>query len=303
MVDFGADHAFSRVNDKLKEHYGIELSLSIARNLTLHHARTMQEKQIKELGQVQGKRAEKYIISETDGTMIPIVKTTQAESDRRKKKSLCYREARLTLAHAKGSKTPIFSATLEDVETVGKHIAHCIHQVGLNKETKIHAVGDGATWIADQMDIQFGQQSTYLIDFYHLCQYLNDAATGCVDNENKMSWIEKQKRLLKDNQANTVLENLRPHLETQSSHDQDMPVKSCYQYIHNRINQLDYKTAIENGLPIGSGEIESAHRYVIQKRLKIQGAWWLEFNADALLALRTQRANHRWNHYWTQLAA
>jgi hypothetical protein len=27
-------------------------------------------------------------------------------------------------------------------------------------------------------------------------------------------------------------------------------------------------------LPIGSGEIESAHRYVAQQRLKRPGAWW-----------------------------
>jgi hypothetical protein len=27
-------------------------------------------------------------------------------------------------------------------------------------------------------------------------------------------------------------------------------------------------------LPIGSGEIESAHRYIAQKRLKLPGAWW-----------------------------
>ncbi|MEH2169660.1 MAG: hypothetical protein V7K41_23990 [Nostoc sp.] len=28
------------------------------------------------------------------------------------------------------------------------------------------------------------------------------------------------------------------------------------------------------GLPIGSGEVESAHRYISQKRLKIPGATW-----------------------------
>ena len=28
------------------------------------------------------------------------------------------------------------------------------------------------------------------------------------------------------------------------------------------------------GLPIGSGEIESAHKYIPQKRLKIPGATW-----------------------------
>lgn len=32
--------------------------------------------------------------------------------------------------------------------------------------------------------------------------------------------------------------------------------------------------AIQRGLLIGSGEIESAHHYIIQERLKLPGAWW-----------------------------
>jgi len=56
--------------------------------------------------------------------------------------------------------------------------------------------------------------------------------------------------------------------------------------------------AIDANLPIGSGEIESAHRYVIQDRLKIPGAWWKENNAAKMLALKTLRANNEWEDYW-----
>ena len=48
-----------------------------------------------------------------------------------------------------------------------------------------------------------------------------------------------------------------------------------YSYLATRKDQLKYAEAIAEGLPIGSGEIESAHRYVAQKRLKLPGAWWL----------------------------
>lgn len=65
-----------------------------------------------------------------------------------------------------------------------------------------------------------------------------------------------------------------------------MHARACYRYINNRPNQLDYKTAIEKGLPIGSGEIESAHRYVLQKRLKLSGAWWLLQYAKNMINLR-----------------
>jgi hypothetical protein len=37
---------------------------------------------------------------------------------------------------------------------------------------------------------------------------------------------------------------------------------------------------------VGSGEIESAHRYIAQQRLKRPGAWWRVDHAEYMLALR-----------------
>ncbi|MHB8166390.1 MAG: hypothetical protein ACYDDT_06405, partial [Sulfuricella sp.] len=48
----------------------------------------------------------------------------------------------------------------------------------------------------------------------------------------------------------------------------------------------------------GSGEIESAHRHIVQRRLKLPGAWWRAANADHMLSLRLNRANQQWNEYW-----
>ena len=68
------------------------------------------------------------------------------------------------------------------------------------------------------------------------------------------------------------------------------------------LGQFDYKGAIDNDLPIGSEEIESAHRYVIQNRLKLAGSWWLKNNANNMLFLRTLRANNDWEEYWNNAA-
>lgn len=67
-------------------------------------------------------------------------------------------------------------------------------------------------------------------------------------------------------------------------------------------HKLDYKSAIDQGLPIGLGEIESAHRYVIQKRLKVAGGAWLIKQAGNMLALRLCRANRKWDYYWSVAA-
>ncbi|MES2643560.1 MAG: hypothetical protein V4850_29010 [Myxococcota bacterium] len=56
------------------------------------------------------------------------------------------------------------------------------------------------------------------------------------------------------------------------------------------------------GFPIGSGEIESAHKGQVQARMKLPGTWWTEANANRLLALRLLRANRRWDQHWSDAA-
>lgn len=303
ITDFGADMAFGRVNKKLQEHYGITVPDSGIRHITLNHAEKFKQRETTQLGHIEA-LGKACVISETDGSMVPIVQTKDSSEkvDRRKGKSLFYREARLTLAHEKGSKTPIFSATLGSVKETGYHVLHCVKAVGVNQQTKVHCVGDGAVWIADQIEKQFGSNSTYLIDFYHVCEYLSAAAPICAPN-NEKAWLEKQKSRLKLSLAPEVLLALKPHIEPRQVPDAEAKVRACHRYIHNRLHQLDYKTAIENELPIGSGEIESAHRYIIQERVKIAGAWWLEKNVGNILALRVARANKQWDNYWFNEAA
>ena len=107
VSDFGADHAFNKVGNKLKEHYGIEVATESARKMTERHAQVMRQKEalINE-ALSKGKEPQKAsIIGEVDGSMVPIVefKTPSEEGDifdKRKHKTHCYCEAKLSLAHA-----------------------------------------------------------------------------------------------------------------------------------------------------------------------------------------------------------
>jgi hypothetical protein len=111
--------------------------------------------------------------------------------------------------------------------------------------------------------------------------------------------MAEQKERLKTRRAEEVIQALQPHTEEPSVADADAPVRQCSRYLSNRLGQLDYQHALANDLPIGSGEIESAHRYIVQRRLKLPGAWWCAANADHMLALRLNRANGRWATYWS----
>lgn len=293
ITDYGADVPFGKIPAKLKEHYGIEVPVSSARVITESHAAKIRKAEcLREEVPAQG--TAQIIISEVDGTLIPV--RLEAEDGAEKKRECKYKEARLSLAHVKGAKQPVFGATLGEPEEAGKHMLNCAISVGFNQSSTVHCVGDGAPWIADQVSLIFGTQGSFLIDFFHLCEYLAAAST-CAP-EDKSGWFDQQKQRLKRNQTSDVIQALEPYIEPDSVIDRNAPVRRCHRYLVNRPGQFDYKTAIEANLPIGSGEIESAHRYVIQERLKKAGAWWNLDQASNMLALRTLRANQAWDNYW-----
>jgi hypothetical protein len=201
------------------------------------------------------------------------------------------------LSSADSHRTPVFGATLGGVDEAGERLAVSAFLAGAGSQTLFHGVGDGAVWIMDQMEKQFGAQGKYLVDLYHLCDYLAEAGKP-IAGDDSPAWMELRKEELKDNRWKDVLEVLKPHLEPDEVPNEQAPVRACFRYIDNRKNQLDYKGALAAGLPIGSGEIESGHRYVFQKRLKLPGGWWKIENLAGMIALRVLRANHGWSEYW-----
>ncbi len=301
IVDFGADVSFGRIPEKLREHYGIVVPVSSARVITYRHGGEIYRAE-EVATQMPERNGVGQLIVEMDGSMIPIVEREgrvegDAASDQRKHKIVRWEEARLAMAHVAGSATPHFGATLGTVAEAGEQLLTCAIEVGAGSATKLHAVGDGAAWIAEQVEQQFGAQATYLIDFYHLCEYLAAAAEK-VKVEDKQGWLTEQKSRIKENRLDEVVEELKEYMEAEEVAAAKAPVRALTRYVRNRPGQFNYKDAIAAGLPIGSGEIESAHRYVVQQRLKIPGAWWDINNARQVLALRVLRANGKWGNYW-----
>jgi hypothetical protein len=292
---------YAQVMDKLVEHYGIVVSESTVRHITHLHAQKMHQKTKGGRQGLPNKVApQSTFIAEIDGSMVPIVSSDASQADKRKGKKLQWQEARLSLVHAHDSQEIAYAATLlGDVDEAGKQLRACAKRVGFGAGHRVHGVGDGAQWIAHQMKQRFGSLGAYLLDFYHVCEYLSAAAKAIeAQPAAQESWLETQKERLKTQRSDMVLNELQGHLEPLDAADENAAVRRCYRYLSQRQEQLNYDSALRQSLPIGSGEIESAHRYVIQNRLKLSGAWWNAANVEHMLALRVNRANGEWRGYW-----
>jgi uncharacterized protein UPF0236 len=311
LTDFGAETAFGQIPARVREHYGIELATSHARQITLQHAH-----QAGALPPAAADAVAATLITEIDGSMIPIVENEPPPAplggtsppDRRRHKQLLWKEVRLAAAQAVGRVQARYAATLGSVLEAGLGWEQVAQRAGLSADSRVHGVGDGASWIAEQFALRFGAQGRYLVDFYHVSDYLAAAAPRC-GGAQADDWRRRQQEALRQNRLDGVLAELGAHVETaqevavarttrERTGESRTPVWDCQRYLRERREQLDYAGALAAGLPIGSGLIESGHRHVLQGRLKRSGAWWKESNARDMVSLRVLRANGDWETYW-----
>jgi hypothetical protein len=297
LCDFGAERSFAKSCLQLKEHYGFELGPSAVREATLHHAARAKKKlaaHYAETFRALAKKGPAYIIAQTDGTMIRIT----AKGRRRKdKRPLEWKEMRLSAACAQGSKKVHYAAGFTTVEETGRRMAHCALAAGWAMESRIHLVADGAEWIWLQSEEVFGDQCEFLLDFYHVSEYLAAAAASCRPSEER-GWLRTQQKRLKRGAAALVLQTLGEHEESAETPEEQAPVRAAIRYLSRRSEQLNYKAALAKKLPIGSGLIESGHKHVLQARLKQTGSAWNPETADALAQLRVLRSNSLWDDFW-----
>ena len=204
ITDFGADILFGRIPAKLHEHRGISVPVSSAQAMTRHHTEAIFKIQLETLKRdIPAIDGVECVIVEIDGSMIPTVTTESATVegeaiDRRTTRQIGWQEARLVFARTPEQQHPVFGATLGSPDATGEQLVSSAIRVGVGQQTYVHGVGDGAPWIANQIAQSFGQPGRFLLDFYHLCDYLADASQVCAPAHPE-SWLEQQKRRLKHN--------------------------------------------------------------------------------------------------------
>lgn len=296
LTDFGCEHSFIHAAARVREHYGFDINASAVREATLTHAQRAEQlldKQYQEPFRVLPALGAKHVIAEADGTMI----CTVAPGKRKAKRPRDWKEIRLAAAQGQGKAETFYAATFGSVAEVGRRWGHCARRAGWGLNSEIHGVGDGSEWIRLQTREVFGAQGKFLCDFYHVSEYLGDAAPSC-RAQAPARWRRTQQKRLKRGAAAKVIEELAEHLEPEGTPQEESFVRNGHRYLVNRTECLDYPRALSLDLPIGSGLIESGHRHVLQARLKKAGAAWLVASAESIANLRALRANGDWEILW-----
>lgn len=75
-------------------------------------------------------------------------------------------------------------------------------------------------------------------------------------------------------------------------------IELAIRYLEKRLPMIDYPHFRRQQIPIGSGNVESGHKVVMQQRMKQAGMRWAERNLNPMLALRVALCNQRWKMSW-----
>ena len=84
-----------------------------------------------------------------------------------------------------------------------------------------------------------------------------------------------------------------PHV-LDAGNDKDKVIRTAISYFQTHQARMQYDLFRSEGLPLGSGSIESGVRRIVNLRLKGASLFWHPENAEAILYLRCQIKSGRW---------
>jgi hypothetical protein len=155
-------------------------------------------------------------------------------------------------------------------------------------------IGDGAPWVWETASYLF-PHATQILDWYHLTQHLWEAAK-VVHGEGTPETKELEKAWetqVWEGRSEAVEDHLR-ELLADTRDDQENTLRRCADYLQTHQHRLRYHLFRAMGWPVGSGVVEGACKHVIGLRFKRKSTRWTKTGARAVLHLRLDRLNGRW---------
>jgi hypothetical protein len=237
-----------------------------------------------------------------------VVKTIRVRGKRKRQKfRVEWREPKVVILFevdkqgrmVRGSR-PVIDGTLQGPDALIELVAFHLHRMGAAQADVVTFVADGAPWIWKRLDWVVAQVGLDLsrvvevLDWCHAVHHVSVALASLPLAQGQRQELYKRLRgLLKEGKSRLVLGELKVLAMNEPD---DSPAWREIRYLikHSDAGRLRYKCFRSRGVPMGSGAIESTIRRVINLRLKGNGIYWTEENAEAVFQLRAAVLSGRW---------
>lgn len=317
LSDFGSEESFGQAAKRFAEHYHYELSSSTVSRVTkevAEEALAYVEEKLSRTGEPEtktetdepaskpGKIVDQMLI-ELDACKIrtATLEVIEHSEERtpvyhhpKKRKIIQWRDVRMGLSRPLDSVSKTYVGKMESYPEVVEDLFQASILGGMSPETDVVGVADGGIGLKESLEARFPNLQ-FILDKTHLKDHLYETAEELgISTQERPGWVKSRLEAVSHGDVAQVKQELEEMYDTQP-HPR---LKRLLGYITRFYDAVHYDEFQAKGYPIGSGEIESAHRSVPQKRLKLPGACWHPDSINPMLALRILRADDWWDEFW-----
>jgi hypothetical protein len=179
-------------------------------------------------------------------------------------------------------------------------------RMGLPRAKAVFFVMDGGVWLWHIYKDRFEKCSKAMLDFYHLSQHLHalGAALHGTGSTKAAAWCGKILHDLKHKSPKRLFKTLDELLKQPPSADPAVleVIREQNAYFQSHAGHMDYAKNAAQGVPIGSGSVESLCSQ-FQNRLKRTGQFWTKTGFAALLRVTVRYWNRELDPLWPAVAA
>jgi hypothetical protein len=190
-------------------------------------------------------------------------------------------------------------AVLGDIDSLSPRLWLAAVQQGVLSSPQVVWLADGGRGFWRLFEERFVTADlsgtlTGILDFYHAAQNLWKGSKVWLDGRTQQArdWFKSARHLLRQGQSNEVLADIEAALALEGLPPATyQTLTNLYHYLDKHQDHIDYAKFKELGLPLGSGLVESACKWLIQQRFKGVGMRWSEDGFNHLLHLRLAWVN------------
>jgi hypothetical protein len=196
---------------------------------------------------------------------------------------------------------PLYDVLIDDADATFALLIGYLRLLGAAYADVLEFIADGADWIWDrveQLKLQAQIPESILvqvIDFYHTCEHLYEAVQLCLSlsQKKRQKLYKKLRHLLRHDPlgVSKVIEQLKQLATTRRG----KKMKKALLYFEKHTHRMQYTILDDRKLPVGSGQVESAVRRIVNLRFKAPGSFWKEATVNGLMHLRAFFKAGRWD--------
>lgn len=286
ILDLGVTDTFANAAERWSVHYPEPISENLVRRVVDRVGKlcaSAGEAEVQRACQPPPKKPAGFLVVATDGSL---VQTREADPWKEAKVAVVARGDQIKDGPRKRVEQARYVSTLQKRDGFAKTLKEVLEVERADEVPKVVWLGDGApsNWTIAEELCPFAIQ---ILDRPHAVQHAMDCGRKLLGEGAPLlrEWELRIQGLI-DEGPERLIEELMDCVPETDDDDQLDALEDAVRYFRTNEKRMRYAEFRDNYLPIGSGIVESAHRHVLQVRMKRAGQRWSLERAERMARLR-----------------